>query len=63
MHVPESNDESVQINGVIWTGARTERKIVMLHFTGAGSSVQHPLPAMDVFTVMSLQKRIPVFKS
>lgn len=62
MHVPESDNEFVQINGVIWAGAATDGKILMLHFTRAGSFVQRPLPAMDVFVVVILLKRIPMFK-
>ena len=63
VHVPESNHESVQINRIIWTGAEIKHTVFMLHLTWAGSSVQRPLPAMDVFVVMILHRRIPAFKN
>lgn len=63
VHVPESNHESVQISRIIWTGAEIKRTVFMLHLTWAGSSIQCPLPAMDVFVVMILQHRIAVFKN
>lgn len=63
MHVPESNNEFVQITGVIGRGEETEGRVKTLHLIQAGSSVPRPLPAMDVFVVMILQKRMPVFKN
>jgi hypothetical protein len=63
VHVPESNHESIQINRIIWTGAEIKHTVFVLHLTWAGSSVQRPLPAMDVFVVMILQRRIPAFKN
>lgn len=63
VHVPEPQHEFVQMRGGVCAGAPAQGIIGVSDFTRAGSVVHGPLPAMDTFVVMTLQKRIPVFQN